>query len=466
MASKFIGENFLLRTKTAQELFHAYAKEMPIFDYHCHLPVEQIARDKHFDSITDLWLGGDHYKWRAMRSRGVSERFITGGATDEEKFVRWAQTLPYIAGNPLYHWSHLELARYFDFNEVLSEKNAAEVFAHCNQALNKRGSARGLIARSNVRTMCTTDDPTDTLEHHAALSNDGSFQTRVLPAFRPDPAFSPMSQGFLAWLEKLSDVTGIAVKDFDGLLEALRQRVEFFHQRGCRLSDHALDTVDYAAPDKRKAAAAFKAALAGKPLSPGDEASYKAYLIRFLGGQYAKHGWTMQLHIAALRDVNAKMVAQIGTATGFDSIDDRPFAKNLGRLLSDLNDKDELPKTILYTLNPAANYVLGSMIGCFQNDEAVGKLQFGSAWWFCDQKDGMAEQLKTLSNLGALSSFVGMLTDSRSFISYPRHEYFRRVLCSLIGAWVEDGEYPDDIPFLGKVVQDICYHNAVNYFNM
>ena len=450
----FINDKFMLRTKTAQKLYK-YAEEMPIIDYHCHLDPAMIAKNISFKNITELLLGGDHYKWRAMRSNGVDEKYITGDAPDREKFEKWAETMPYLLGNPLYHWTHLELKRYFGIDKTLSPATSEEIWNICNEKLaTPEFSTQNLILRSNVKVICTTDDPMDTLEHHKALREQG-FAVKVLPTFRPDKAVNVDKETFLPYIERMG------VSTYDEMIAKLGEKIEFFHENGCRLSDHALDVIPYAVGDP---AAVFNKAIKGKPITKEEADCFKTSVLLFCAKQYARLGWAMQLHIGAMRNNSTRMYKALGADTGFDSINDREIAEPLSRFLDALDTEDQLPKTILYTLNPKDNYVLGTMLGNFQKAPTAGKIQFGSGWWFNDQRDGMEQQMRALSNLGLLSRFVGMLTDSRSFVSYPRHEYFRRILCNLIGDWVENGEYPDDPAMLKTIVQGICYNNALTYF--
>ena len=453
----FINDNFMLHGKTAERLFHEYAENMPILDYHCHLSPAMIARDYRFKNIAELMLGGDHYKWRAMRSNGVEEQFITGDADDFEKFMAWAETVPYTIGNPLYHWTHLELKRYFGIDEVLCPETAESIWNRCNELLQTNGfSVRGLIQRSNVEIVCTTDDPADDLCHQKQIAQDG-FPVRVLPAFRPDNAVELTRATFLPYLEK------IGVASFDELCRWLTERIGYFHENGCRIADHALVTVPYAEGD---AAKIFDKAVNGGTVSAEEEAAYKTAVLSLCAQEYAKRGWAMQMHIGTLKNANSAMLAKLGADTGFDSICDRQIAETLAKFLDALDREDSLPKTILYTLNPKDNYVLATMLGNFQRGPVKGKIQFGSGWWFNDQRDGMESQMKALANCGLISRFIGMLTDSRSFISYPRHEYFRRILCNLLGKWVDDGEYPADFELLGTIVRGICFENAKAYFNL
>lgn len=462
-----MDDNFLLNGKTAEELYHKYSKVMPIIDYHCHLNPREIAEDKRYRNITELWLGGDHYKWRAMRSNGVEEKYITGDATDKDKFLKWAETISCCIGNPLYHWTHLELRRYFGIDKTLSPDTAEEIWNRCNEILaSGQLSARDLIKRSNVEVICTTDDPVDTLEHHKAIAADPSFKTKVFPTFRPDKAINIDKDGFADYLNRLGKASNISIKSLADLKKALESRIHFFHETGCRISDHALDPVVYCDATEGEAAVILEKAISGQSLTEIEVKKYKTQILLFVGREYAKRGWVMQLHVGTIRNNNARMMKLLGPDTGFDAIGDRTFAEDLAKVLNALDATDELPKTILYCLNPRDNEVLGTIIGCFQGGGIPGKLQFGSGWWFNDQKDGMIRQMVALANLGLLSRFVGMLTDSRSFASYTRHEYFRRILCNLIGEWVENGEVPCDMKLLGGMVQDISYNNAVNYFRL
>ena len=451
----FIHDDFMLGNETGRRLFHNYAEKMPIIDYHCHLDPKIIAEDHQFRNITELFLGGDHYKWRAMRSNGVDERYITGDAPDREKFQKWAETMPYLLGNPLYHWTHLELKRYFDIDEVLCPDTAEMIWNRCNTLLAKEEfSARNLILRSNVKVICTTDDPADSLCYHQKLKAEG-FPVRVLPTFRPDKAVNVDLETFVPYMQTLG------VSSYDALIATLQDKIDYFHQNGCRLSDHALDVIPYATGDPSKV---FEKAMRGETITKEEADCFKTAVISACAEKYEALGWTMQLHIGAMRNNNQKMYQALGADTGYDSINDLSIAKPLALFMDALERKDALPKTILYTLNPKDNYVLGTMLGNFQKAPTPGKIQFGSGWWFNDQRDGMESQMRALANLGLLSRFVGMLTDSRSFVSYPRHEYFRRILCNLIGSWVEKGEYPNDDAMLKTIVEGICYHNAERYF--
>jgi glucuronate isomerase len=463
----FMDENFLLTNKTAEKLYHDYAKDMPIFDYHCHLNPKEIKDNKRYRNITEIWLGGDHYKWRAMRSNGIDEKYITGDAPDKDKFMKWAETMPNCIGNPLYHWTHLELKRFFGINELLSPQTAEVIWNKCNEMLAKdEFTARGLIKRSNVKVICTTDDPADSLEDHIALAADESFDVKVLPAFRPDKSFNIEKAGFVEWIEKLGKVVDQEIRTFSNLKDALKQRLDFFHKVGCRVSDHALDPIVFEESSEEETTAILQKALNGEPLTEFEIKKYKTQVMVFLGKQYARLNWTMQIHIGTIRNNSKRMMRLLGPDTGFDATADYTFAEALSKFLDKLDDTDELPKTILYCLNPRDNDVLGTIIGCFQGGGIPGKIQVGSGWWFNDQKDGMTKQIVSLSNLGLLSRFVGMLTDSRSFLSYTRHEYFRRILCNIIGEWVESGEAPNDFELLGSMVKNICFTNAKEYFGI
>lgn len=462
---EFMGNDFLLNTETAKKLYHNYAAKMPIYDYHCHLSPKEIYENKEFKNLTEAWLGGDHYKWRALRAYGVDEAYITGDKSDYEKFLKWAEVVPYTIGNPLYHWTHLELRRYFGIDTLLSPDTAEQIWNQANAKL-KTLTARELIAMSNVKTVCTTDDPIDNLEYHMLIAKDSSLSTRVLPAFRPDKAVNIELSWYNEWVDKLASVVKFPIISLEDLKQALVNRIDFFHTVGCRLSDHALDVVLYSEATDEEVEVIFQKARNGESISKYELKKYKGHMMVFFGKEYAKRGWTQQYHIGALRNNSQRMLRELGPDTGFDAINDTIIAQDLSRLLDALDDTDALPKTILYTLNPRDNEVLAAMIGCFQGSGVKGKMQFGSGWWFNDQLDGMARQMEALSQLGLISNFVGMLTDSRSFLSYPRHEYFRRLLCDRFGALIESGQYPNNVEFVGKVVEDICYNNAVNYFNM
>lgn len=463
---KFMCENFLLKMKTSEKLYHDYAKKMPICDYHCHISPKDIAENKKFKNITEIWLYGDHYKWRAMRSNGVNEEEITGSADDKTKFNQWVKTIEQCIGNPLYHWTHLELQRYFGIDEVLNSKSANYIWNKCNERLTEGSfSAREIIKKSNVKVICTTDDPIDTLKYHNMIANDDSFDVKVLPTFRPDKAVNIDKNTYKDWIKKLENVTGKDIKNYDDLKNALIDRINYFEKAGCKISDHSLELLVYCETNHDEVSQIFDNYLKGISLSKTDIYKYKSDLINFFGKIYAEKNWAMQLHIGALRNNNTRMFKKLGPDTGFDSINDCTFAESLSKLLNEMDKENKLPKCILYCLNPRDNEVIATMIGNFQSEGIKGKIQFGSGWWFNDQKDGIEKQLKALANLGLLSNFVGMLTDSRSLLSYTRHEYFRRILCNLIGQWVEDGEFPNDYEFLGKIIENICYYNAVEYFN-
>lgn len=461
----FMDEDFMLTNDTAVKLYHDYAEDMPIFDYHCHLSPQMMYEDKPFENITQIFLGGDHYKWRYMRSNGIDEEYITGSASDYDKFKAFCSCLQYAVGNPLYHWTHLELKRYFGVNEVVTEANCDIIWEKCNKVIaDTQMSPSTLINGSNVAVICTTDDPVDLLEWHSKIAEKGHINAKVYPAFRPDFLINIEKDTFKDYIEKLSAVSGREINSYDDLISAVYARIDYFHEAGCRISDHALDGVPFNTDYSAKAV--FRQAMSGGSLSSGEIDAYKSAVLIELAKKYKELGWTMQFHIGALRNNNSRMFAKLGADTGFDSIADYAIAAPLSSLMNAMEIQDNLPKTILYTLNPKDNYVLAAMLGNFQSSETAGKIQFGSAWWFNDQRDGMVEQMKALANLGALNKFVGMLTDSRSFLSYTRHEYFRRILCNLLGAWVENGEFPQDYETLGKIVRDISFNNAKRYFGM
>ena len=460
-----MDKDFLLETETAQKLYHEYAAKMPILDYHCHINPQEIAEDRKFENITQVWLGGDHYKWRQMRSNGVEEKYITGDASDREKFQKWAETLERAIGNPLYHWSHLELQRYFGYYGALNGETAEEVWNLCNAKLQEDGmSARNLIRQSNVTLVCTTDDPVDSLEWHEKIAADESFEVRVLPAWRPDKAMNLEKTDYLEYLKKLEVVSGVKIDSFASLIEALRIRMDYFAEHGCSVSDHGLEYVMYAPASEEEIEAIFAKRLRGEAVSRADELQFKTAYMVALGREYHKKNWVMQLHYGVKRDNNGMIFGKLGPDAGIDCINNYAPSSEMADYLNALAITDELPKTILYSLNPTDNAAIGTIIGCFQSEEARGKIQQGSAWWFNDNKQGMIEQMTSLANLGLLGNFIGMLTDSRSFLSYTRHEYFRRIMCNLIGGWVENGEYPADEKVLGRMVQDISYNNAVRYF--
>ncbi|WP_046176354.1 glucuronate isomerase [Domibacillus indicus] len=457
---------FLLTNKTAVTLYEEYAKDMPIIDYHCHLSPKEIYENKQFANITEAWLYGDHYKWRLMRANGIEEAYITGNADDYEKFLAWAKTVPMTIGNPLYNWTHLELQRFFGVKEILNEESAPAIWEKVNEQLTSgQMGARDLIQNSNVKVVCTTDDPADSLGYHQKLLQEGDFEVKVVPGFRPDKGLEINRSGFAGWVGKLAEAAQITIDSYDSFLGALESRIDFFHETGGRVSDHALDQVMFAETTKEEAAGIFAKALKGERVSLEEEAKYKTFTLTFLGEQYAKRGWVMQYHMHAHRNNNKYMFERLGPDTGYDSMNDEPLAKPLVGLLDALNHAGNLPKTVLYSLNPKDNYTIASVTGSFQGGGVPGKIQFGTAWWFNDQKDGMLDQMKALANLGLFSQFIGMLTDSRSFLSYTRHEYFRRLVCDLIGSWVEQGEVPNDMDLLGGIVKGICYENAAAYFD-
>ncbi len=463
----FMDDNFLLQTSTAQDLYHRYAAKMPIIDYHCHLNPEFIAKDRKFDNLGRLWLEGDHYKWRAMRTNGIAERFCTGRDTgDWEKFEQWAATVPYTMRNPLYHWTHLELKTAFGVNKILKPETAKEIFDECTAKLRTpEYSARGLMKKFNVKVVCTTDDPVDSLEHHLSLKKEG-FEIKVLPTWRPDKAMAVENPvNFRAYVEQLSEVSGVSISKYVDVITALRKRHDFFAEAGCKLSDHGIE--EFYAEDYTQAEidAIFNKVYGGKELTREEIIKFKsAMLFEFAVMDWEK-GWTQQFHYGAIRDNNTRLFKQLGPDTGFDSIGDFTVAKAMSKFLNRLDTLDKLAKTILYNLNPRDNNLIATMIGNFQDGSVAGKIQFGSGWWFLDQKTGMIDQMNTLSTLGLLSRFVGMLTDSRSFLSYPRHEYFRRILCNLLGTDVENGEIPaSELTFVGQMVESICYNNAKEFF--
>ena len=450
---KFLNDDFMLKTQAAREFYFKYSKDLPIIDYHCHLSPEMIAKDYKFKNAYDLFLGGDHYKWRQMRSNGVPEEYITGNAPDFEKFKMWAKTMPLLIGNPLYHWTHLELLRYFDIDEALTPDNAEEIWNKCNEMLaDDSFSAKNLIRRSNVEALCTTDDPIDSLEYHKELQG---FETKVLPTFRPDKLVEIGKDTFIPYIES----TGVST--YSALLTWVTERIEHFNAMGCKLSDHSLEAVPFALGD---AEAVFNKRMAGESLTQKEIDIFRTALLKHCAKEYTRLGWAMQVHIGALRNNSRVMFEKLGADAGFDSINDLEIAEKLSAFMSDLEYTDALPKTILYTLNPKDNYVLGTMMGNFQKAPTAGKIQFGSGWWFNDNRDGMEAQLQAFANLGLLGKFIGMLTDSRSFVSYPRHEYFRRILCNLLGKWVTDGEYPNDPKYVKEIVEGISYKNAKEYF--
>ncbi len=461
---KFMDKDFLLTTEASKKLYHEYAEVMPVLDYHCHINPKEIYEDRKFDNITQVWLGGDHYKWRQMRSNGVEEKYITGDASDREKFQKWAETLEMAVGNPLYHWSHLELQRYFGYEGHLCGETAEEVWNLCNEKLQGGLTVREMIKKSNVTLICTTDDPVDSLEWHKKIANDDTFDVQVLPAWRPEKAMNVDKPDYVDYLKKLSDVSNVEIRDFASLIEALRVRLDYFVDNGCSVSDHSLDYVMYAPAKPVEIEAIFAKRFTGQMLTCEEKRKFETAFMLEMGKEYHKRGWVMQLHFGTKRDNNKKIFRELGPDTGIDSIGNSAPVGEMADFLNALNDTDQLPKTILYSLNPIDNAAIGTIIGCFQSSDAVGKIQQGSAWWFNDHKTGMSEQMTSLANLGLLGNFIGMLTDSRSFLSYTRHEYFRRIMCELIGGWVDNGEYPEDYKTLEKIVKGISYNNAVRYF--
>ena len=461
---KFIHEDFLLQTRTARRLFHQYAEAEPIFDYHCHLSPKDLAENRQFKNLFEIWLEGDHYKWRAMRSNGVAEKYCTGAADPYEKFAAWAATVPHTLRNPLYHWTHLELKRYFGIDELLDEGSAAKIWKRANEQLAApQLSTQGILKKFKVKTVCTTDDPVDDLKYHQKIAASG-METQVRPAFRPDKALGVHApESFNSWVNALGAAANIEVRDFSAFIDALKKRHEFFHSQGCRLSDHGMNHCYADFCTEKQAAEIFSRARRGQAANAAEQARFGAFMMLLFGHLDAEKGWVKQLHLGALRSNNARLLKQLGPDTGFDSIGDFSQASTLAAYLDRLDQENALPKTILYNLNPADNYVFATMLGNFQDGTVPGKLQLGSGWWFLDQKEGMEWQMNALSSLGLLSRFVGMVTDSRSFMSYPRHEYFRRVLCNLIGRDVENGELPEDEALLGSMIRNICYANARQY---
>ncbi|WP_343584162.1 glucuronate isomerase [Flavobacterium sp.] len=464
MSQKFIHDNFLLENKYAEELYHNYSKNQPIIDYHNHLNPQFIAEDKIFDNITQVWINGDHYKWRAMRTLGINEQFVTGNGSDKDKFLNWGKTVPYTMRNPLYHWTHLELARYFDIYDLLNEKSAEKIYIETSEKINSQAySTQNLLKKVNAELVCTTEDPIDSLEFHQKFANN-STGIKMSTAFRPDKAILIANDGYNAYLDTLGDVSGIAINTYADLQSALRKRIEFFNANGCKLSDHGLNQIDFENYTESEVNAIFKKKRENGELSPEEVLKFHSAILVFLSETYHEFGWVQQFHLGALRNNNARMHRILGPDTGWDSIGDYPQAQKLSAFLNALDSKDKLTKTIIYNLNPADNEVMATMIGNFNDGSVRGKVQFGSGWWFLDQKDGMTKQLNALSNMGLISCFVGMLTDSRSFLSFPRHEYFRRILCNLLGDEIKRGELPNDMEWIGKLVADISYNNAKEYF--
>ncbi|OXG08941.1 D-glucuronate isomerase [Flavobacterium araucananum] len=460
----FINDNFLLENKFAEELYHNYSKHQPIIDYHNHLNPQFIAEDKIFDNITQVWINGDHYKWRAMRTLGINEQFVTGNGSDKDKFINWAKTVPYTMRNPLYHWTHLELARYFDIYDLLNEKSAEKIYIETTEKINSQAySTQNLLKKVNAQLVCTTEDPIDSLEFHQKLSKN-PIGTKMSTAFRPDKAILISNDGYNAYLDTLGDVSGIAINTYTDLCSALKNRIEFFNQNGCQLSDHGLDQIYFEEFTENEVNTIFKKKRENSIITPEEALKFQSAILLFLSETYHQFGWVQQFHLGALRNNNARMHRILGPDTGWDSIGDYPQAQKLSGFLNALDSKDKLTKTIIYNLNPADNEVMATMIGNFNDGSVRGKVQFGSGWWFLDQKDGMTKQLNALSNMGLISCFVGMLTDSRSFLSFPRHEYFRRILCNLLGDEIKRGELPNDMEWIGKLVSDISYNNAKEYF--
>ena len=466
--SGFMDENFLLPTRASRRLYRDFARDMPIFDFHCHLPAEHIAANHGFRSITEAWLGGDHYKWRAMRAEGVPERLISGDAPDRDKFMAWAAVVPSTIGNPLYHWTHLELKRYFGISTLLSPDTAGRIFDRCTELLSTEAyRVRGLLQKMNVKVICTTDDPVDSLEHHAALAADPSFPVTVVPTFRPDAVLGIDDVGaFNLWLQKLSRATAMDVTDWKSLLAALENRHDYFHAHGCRASDHGIDEPYGDDCTDEEAERIFQSARRGTAPRAEEVRLFRSAVSRELARMDAAQDWVQQIHLGALRNANTRAMSAFGPNTGYDTIGDLPLARPLARFLDGLDAARVLPRTILYCVNPGSNTVLASMIGCFPQEGVKAKMQFGSAWWCNDQKLGMEDQLRALADIGLLARFVGMLTDSRSFLSFPRHEYFRRILCAMLGAGIEAGEIPGDFRLVGGIVRDVCWDNARQFFRV
>lgn len=467
MMNNFLNDDFLLNGECAKKLYHGYAKNMPIVDYHCHVSPQEIFDNKRFDNIAQVWLGGDHYKWRLMRSNGVDEYYITGDAPDREKFQKFAESLPRAIGNPMYHWCHLELKKYFGYTGALNGDTAEEVWRlSCEKLQNDDMRVRGIIEQSNVAFIGTTDDPTDTLEWHEKLKNDKSFKTTVAPSFRPDKALNIEKDGWREYIAKLAEVSNIEIDGIDSLKAALESRIDYFAAHGCKASDHGLDYMVYCEADKSQLDKTVKAALSGEQVGLQDAQAVKTELLLFCAKQYSRLNWVWQIHYNCMRNPNTAMFEKLGPDSGFDCIGPNNGSISLKMLLDKLYYEESLPKTVLYSLDGGDNAFIDTLIGAYQGSEIAGKIQHGSAWWFNDNKQGMIDQMVSLANLGILGNFIGMLTDSRSFLSYTRHEYFRRILCELIGGWVDNGEYPDDYDTLGGIVKDICYNNAVRYFDL
>ena len=466
---EFMDKDFLLDTETAKKLYHEHAEKMPIIDYHCHLQPKEIMEDKKFRNLAEAWLGagdryGDHYKWRSLRARGYEEDSISGPDDDYKKYYQFVESMPYFVGNPLYHWSHLEMRRYFDIYDVINKENAEKIWRAANEKLETL-TAREMMYKFNVQTVCTTDDPVDSLEYHKAMQKDPTLKVSVRPSFRPDKAINVELSWFASWVKQLAGVVGFEINTLEDLCKALEDRVEYFDKVGTRVSDHALDVLHYAPATYEVANEIFLKGMKGEVISELEQDYYKGYLLVFLGKLYNRYGWVQQYHIGALRNNSKLMLNKIGPDTGFDAIEDANYMEKLSALLGALDETDELPKTILYCLNPRDNYALTVLSGCFQKERVKGRVQVGTAWWFLDQQDGMRQNLETLMQVGLVAQSVGMLTDSRSFLAYPRHEYYRRILCQMLGRLVESGQYPaSEIETLGKIVEDICYNNAKEYF--
>ena len=466
MSTKFIHDNFLLENKYAEELYHNYSKNQPIIDYHNHLSPQHIAEDKMFDGITELWIYGDHYKWRAMRALGINEKFITGDASDKEKFLSWAKTVPYTMRNPLYHWTHLELARYFNVYDLLNEKSAEKIYEQVSAKVNTKAySTQNLLRMAKAQYVCTTEDPTDTLVHHQQIIKS-NLDIKVGTSFRPDKAIMISNDGYNNYIDSLGNVSGIVINTYDDLCDALKNRIEFFNKNGCSVCDHGLAQIYFENYTESEIKTIFKKKRENQNITTEEELKFQSAILIFLAETYHQYGWVQQFHLGALRNNNARMHRILGPDTGWDSIGDYPQAQKLSAFLNALDSKNKLSKTIIYNLNPADNEVMATMIGNFNDGSVKGKVQLGSGWWFLDQKDGMIKQLNALSNMGLISCFVGMLTDSRSFLSFPRHEYFRRILCNLLGDEIKRGELPNDIEWIGKMVADISYFNAKEYFKI
>lgn len=465
----FMDDDFLLTTETAKKLYHEHAENMPIIDYHCHLQPKEIYEDKKFRNLAEVWLGagdryGDHYKWRSLRARGYEEDSISGPDDDYKKYMQFVESMPYFVGNPLYHWSHLEMRRYFDIYDIINKDNAKKIWDEANKKLETL-TAREMMYKFKVDTVCTTDDPVDSLEWHKKMNADSTLKVHVRPAFRPDKAINVELSWFESWVNQLASVVGYKIETLNDLCKALAERIDFFHEMGSRLSDHALDVVHYTPATYEEANKVFLKGMHHESISSLEEDQYKGYILVFLGKEYHKHGWVQQYHIGALRNNSKSMLKKIGPDTGFDAIEDQNYMEKLSSLLGALDETDELPKTILYCLNPRDNYALTVLAGCFQKEGIKGRVQVGTAWWFLDQQDGMKQNLETLMQVGLIAQSVGMLTDSRSFLAYPRHEYYRRILCQMLGNLVESGQYPEaELETLGKIVEDVCYNNAKEFF--